>query len=131
MEDFDIRAGGTNIKVTGLTELGRRLRAAGADVTDLNDVMAEIGQIVINNTHPPVRTGRLANTIRASKTRYKSVIRAGNATTVPYAGPIHWSWPARHIRANKFLTRAVDQSYNQVIATLDKGITEIIAKNHL
>lgn len=53
----------------------------------------------------PKLTGALAGTVRPSGTKTRAVVRAGFAR-VPYAGPIHWGWPARGIAAQPFLSDA-------------------------
>ena len=53
----------------------------------------------------PQRTGRLAGNIRPAKQAQRARIMAGSSG-VPYAGPIHWGWPARNIAENPFISRA-------------------------
>ena len=47
-----------------------------------------------------MRASRLAKGVRVSVGR----------ATVPYAGAIHWGWPARNISAQPFLTDAAKQT---------------------
>jgi hypothetical protein len=55
-------------------------------------------------------TPHLLNTIRASGTKTAAIIRAGNNSTVRYAGPINYGWGRRHIAANPFMQRGARKS---------------------
>jgi hypothetical protein len=48
---------------------------------------------------------------------------------VPYAGPIHWGWPARHIKAQPWIYDAAQNSAEQwtglYLAALEKIIDGI------
>lgn len=96
----------TSVKVEGARELRRTLKKAGSDLADLKDANAKVGQLVAQESRPnaPVgRTGRLAASVRANRAAAKAVVSAGGGA-VPYAGPIHWGWPARHITAQPFIS---------------------------
>lgn len=93
------------LEVRGARRLRATLRAAGDDLSDLRDVHRSVAGLVAGATAPPRRTGRLAATVRPAGTKTAAVVRAGFAT-VPYAGPIHWGWPARGITAQPFLSDA-------------------------
>lgn len=106
------------IRVEGARELRRTLRAAGEDLQDLKQAHTESARIAAAGTRlrTPVRTGRLESTVRSSGTLSAGYIRAGRAS-VPYANPIHWGWPARHIRAQPFATegaRATEPAWRPV-----------------
>jgi hypothetical protein len=93
------------IEVDGIRRLRRELRRADVDLSDLRSVNLQAAQIVAAAAQPrtPHRTGALARSVRAGASRTAGVVRAGGAR-VPYAGPIHWGWPARHIPAQPWLT---------------------------
>jgi hypothetical protein len=57
----------------------------------------------------PVRSGRLLGSLRPAAAAAKVTVRAGGST-LRYAGPIHWGWPAHHITANPFLSDAATSS---------------------
>lgn len=97
------------VQVIGAAQLRRTLRAAGQDLTDLKRVHAEVGRIVVAAAHAPTRTGALAASIRAGSAATSATVRAGGAR-VPYAGPIHWGWPARGIAAQPFLADAAQRT---------------------
>jgi hypothetical protein len=60
----------------------------------------------------PRRSGALAATLRGSGTQAAAIVRAGRGS-VPYAGPIHWGWPARHIPAQPWIYDAAQRSTEQ------------------
>lgn len=97
------------VQIIGARQLRRTLRAAGQDMSDLKRVHAEVGRIVVAASSAPTRTGKLAASIRAGAAATSATVRAGGAR-VPYAGPIHWGWPARGITAQPFLTEAAQQT---------------------
>jgi hypothetical protein len=131
MPDFDFTAGNVRMKVTGVRELVAKARKAGMDLSELNSLMHTLGQIVVQTAHPPVGpTGRLARSVRAGAARTKAVVRAGGAA-VPYAGPIHYGWPARNIQPQQFLLKALAQARPAVLAELDHEVGRIIKQNHL
>jgi len=93
------------VRVDGARRLRSTLRRAGVDVADLRAVHAAVVAVVVPAVRPPIRSGRLAGTVRGSGTTTSAIVRAGYAS-VPYAGPIHWGWPSRGIAAQPFLTDA-------------------------
>ena len=117
-----------SVSVEGLSRLRATLAEAGAQLDDLKAAHAAAAQFVADTAaaRAPVRTGALANSIRSSGTKRAGVIRAGNKA-VPYAGPIHWGWPSRNIKANRFMTDAaatteaawVELFYQHITAALE------------
>ena len=97
--------------VDGAKELRKTLKQAGDDLKDLKEVNRRVGALIATaaRTTAPVRTGALSASIRPAAAAAKVRIRAGSAK-VPYAKPIHWGWPARHIRANPFLSDAATRT---------------------
>jgi hypothetical protein len=101
-------AGGEwSVKTDGLRSLRRDLRKLGDDLTDLKDANARTASIVANAaaSRAPRRTGRLAASVRGNRAVGSAVVRAGGAA-VPYAGPVHWGWPAHNIAAQPFISSA-------------------------
>lgn len=115
------------ILVVGGRQLRRTMKAAGLDMKDLNRAHKAAAQVVADEATPPVRTGKLATTVRAGGTRTMGVVRAGYKS-VPYAGPIHWGWPARNITANPFLSDAAQRSEPTWIELYEQEIDRIINK---
>jgi hypothetical protein len=100
-------AGKPVVVVEGARELRATLRKAGDDLGDLRDVHATVSRYVAlcSAAIAPRRSGRLAGNVRGSSLKTSAVVRAGGAA-VPYAGPIHWGWPARSIVAQPFMVDA-------------------------
>jgi hypothetical protein len=57
-------------------------------------------------------------------------VRAGR-TSVPYAGPIHFGWPAHNIEPTPFLYDALDQRRSEVIDLYEQRVGDLIRKNGL
>lgn len=100
-------ADANTVRVVGLPRLVATLRAAEVDLDELKVATSAAGQIVLAaaTATAPRRTGRLASSGKASKNRRRATITFG-AAAVPYAGPIHWGWPRRHIAANPWVSKA-------------------------
>lgn len=94
-------------EMRGAATLRRTLKAAGDDLADLKDANTRAAKVVEEGTLGlvPVESGWLASTIRSTGTAAAGVVRVGTKA-VPYAGPIHWGWPARNIKANPFAADA-------------------------
>jgi hypothetical protein len=101
------------------------LKAAGIAVQDLKDANRQVADIVLEAARPPVRTGRLAGSGRAAGTQAAAIVRAGGAR-VPYAGPIHWGWGARNIRANPWVQEAAESTEARWAAEYQQHIDAII-----
>lgn len=99
------------VVIEGNRELIRSLRAVHEDLPKqlgplhkrVSEPIAEAGR----SRAPRGPSGRLAESVRAGGTQRTGVVMAGRKA-VPYAGPIHFGWPARNIPANPFLTDALD-----------------------
>jgi hypothetical protein len=121
---------GPAVEVQGLKTLRRSLKAAGVSVADLKDAHARVAQLVVTSAagHAPHRSGALAGSVRGSGTQSAAIVRAGRAS-VPYAGPIHWGWPSRHITARPWLYEAAVDSQEQwtglYLSALQKIIDDI------
>lgn len=129
-DDFEVVQGDVRLRVEGLGRTIRALSKSGADAQDMKDLMHSIGTLVVRAANPPVLTGRLSTTLRAGRGKTKAVVRAGGARA-PYAGVIHYGWPARNIAPNQFLTEALNRQRRNVLAALDEGLAEILRKNNL
>ncbi|MFJ2544394.1 hypothetical protein [Microbacterium sp. NPDC087589] len=130
MSDLDRIAPGGRIRVEGLRKTIRALDQAGVDVQDMRDLMHSIGMLVVTAATPPRASGALAGTLRAGRGKTKAVVRAGGARA-PYAGVIHYGWPARGIAARPFLTDALSRKRSDVFRALDQGVSQILKSNDL
>lgn len=123
--------GGTRVRIDGLKAVQKKLRQAGADAESMSELMHSIGTIVVNASAPPVLSGALKGTIRAGRGKTKAVVRAGYATRAPYAGVIHYGFPARHIRPQPFLVTALHANHARIFAALENGMDDLLKKNNL
>jgi hypothetical protein len=97
----------------------------------MKELMHDLGEIVVKGADVPRgTTGALAGSIRAGRGKTKAVVRAGGAKA-PYAGVIHYGWPARNIAPHPFLTDALSRRHEQIYAALEQGIDALLAKNDL
>lgn len=120
-----------------LRDLTKRLRELGGKEGNwaVKETVREAGRIVATKAVPeaPVRTGRLARSIRFKATnRDWSYVKAGTARAVPYANPIHWGWRKHGIKPNPFLWRALagskDEVQRELMQNLEKAIAEWAAR---
>jgi len=75
----------------------------------------------------PVRTGRLAESIRDGSTQRMGRVRVGSAS-VPYAGPIHFGWPSRSIKPQPFIYDALDGRRDEVVRVYVQRIDSLTVK---
>lgn len=98
------------LQVEGARELRSTMRKAGADMEDLKDANAAVAATVAARaaSGAPHQSGRLAGSVRGNRALSSAVVKVGGAS-LPYAGPVHWGWPARNINAQPF---AVDAAHD-------------------
>ena len=115
------------VEVKGMRELRSTMKKAGEDLADLKTVHQAAGMIVVGRAQSlaPKRSGALAGSIRASRLAAGVAVKVGGAGT-PYAGPIHWGWPARNIAANPFLTNAAQQTEEEWTALYYAELEKIV-----
>ncbi|MCQ4120405.1 HK97 gp10 family phage protein [Rhodococcus tibetensis] len=96
-------------ELVGADQLRRTLRAAGRGMDELKAINRGAADTVAgaSRARVPRVSGRLDQSIRAAGTARAGIVRAGKKS-VPYAGPIHWGWPARNIRAQPFILNAAE-----------------------
>lgn len=130
--DFNLDSGDVKVRVEGLSKTLRAMAKAGSDAGEMRDLMHALGMVVVRAAKPrtPVLDGSLQATIRAGRGKTKAVVRAGGART-PYAGVIHYGWPARNIAPSPFLADAIAASRTAILSGLDKGLADLLKKNDL
>lgn len=99
------------LKVEGFPRLIATLRKAEVDLDELKDATGAAATIVLTaaQQRAPHRSGALAGSGTKNRARRRAVIQFGSGS-VPYAGPIHWGWPRRHIAAQPFASRAAQET---------------------
>jgi len=117
----------TGIKVDGLKDLNKALRAIGIPAKEMNAVAKQSGESVLRESLAlvPVRTGKLRNSIRLSSTTKGIRIVAGNAK-VPYANPIHWGWFRRNILPQPFFSKALGYTRQEIYDNYYKAVDTLI-----
>lgn len=120
------------IRIEGLKELQRDLRKAqDKDSKKLlrkaNKTAAEVVALRAAQKEAPRKSGRLRKSIGARAGQTSSKVKAGTASRVPYAGAIHFGWPRRNIRPNRFLNRALWRTRDQVRDAYSEAL-EVLAK---
>lgn len=117
------------IRVEGAARLRRTARKAGDDLGHLKTAHTAAGAIAGGRARAdgPKRSGRLTRNVRWSGSNTAATIRAGGVS-VPYAGPIHWGWPARHIKAQPFITEAAEATETQWTAVYQKAVETILGR---
>ena len=126
------------VRVEGAQDLRRKINRL-SDAVDAKSAKSELkkahlegAEVVKAAALPlvPVRSGSLKATVRAAGTIRSGRVRAGFAR-VPYAGPIHFGWPARNIRPQPFLYDALDRRRSEVLAVYDDRVGALIKKYNL
>jgi hypothetical protein len=77
----------------------------------------------------PRRTGRLAGSTRPVWDRATAAVTAGGPG-IPYAGVIHWGWPARNIRPQPWLAETLQEYQSAAVAAIDERVTHIVSTIH-
>ena len=127
---FRLDSGQGKLGITGLADVNKALRSMSKDTRDsMKETHKRAAEIVIQGAkrYVPVVTGRLAASIRNSSTQRMGRVRVGSAS-VPYAGPIHFGWPARQIKPQPFIYDALDGRRREVAAVYVKRIDELTVK---
>ena len=124
---------GRQVSVEGARELRKALKTVGDEAkAGLKDVNVEVAEIVARAavTRVPARSGALRETIRAAGAQTRASVKAG-FKKVPYAGVIHFGWPARKIAPQPFLYDALDARRDEVVDTYANGMADLLRKNGL
>jgi hypothetical protein len=105
------------------------MKRAGIDLSDLKAANERVGELVARAAAPrgPLRTGKLTATLRAAKAAGRARVLAGSAA-VPYAGPIHWGWEARHIAPQPFIADAARSTESAWLGEYESAIADVIRK---
>ncbi|MFD8496204.1 hypothetical protein [Amycolatopsis sp. NPDC059657] len=120
------------VKVEGLKELRTAIRRAKDD--DLRKELAQAHKDTADvvarpaSAAAPHRSGRLARTVKPSASVKGAIVRAGRGASVPYAGPIHFGWRKRHIRANPFLFRTAGKKRDEYTEVFRDRITRLVRR---
>ena len=118
-----------SIKTQGMKELRRKISVLDGNFDDLKELHTDLAKIVADRASQlaPVKSGKLRDTIRESGTKTAGRGRSG-FKRVPYAGVIHFGFPARGIKPQPFLYDALDQRRDEVLDRYFQGVKKIQKK---
>lgn len=122
------------VKIEGLAELQRELKKAGeGDVSKAvrkanRDAAALARDQARQEIAPKSVTGNLQRSVKSAATQDRAKVTVGDKTKVPYAGPVHFGWPARNIvRPNRFVYRALAKKREEIRDAYEKGVDAALA----
>ncbi len=99
------------IRVTGLRTMARDARRTitrmDKGIRGANKRSVERVLVPRIRSAAPRRKGWLAGSVRARATAQRAQIIVGTPVKVPYAGPINFGWPLRHIAAQEFIYSSI------------------------
>lgn len=115
------------IRVDGLAPLRRDLKRVAGDLADLKAANARAIDTVIAEAgrNVPRRSGALAASLRGSKGANRATVLAGGAR-LPYAGPVHWGWPARNIEPQPFVVDAAHDTEPEWLGAYQDEINDAL-----
>lgn len=125
------------VKIEGLSAVQRDLRGLRDDIdlvkTEFLATNRKVAEIVIEGSKKfvTVLSGALAASMRNASTKKAAKVRAGDKNDVPYAGPIHFGWPARRIKPQPFVYDAVDRRRSEIASTYERRLAELRTKYEL
>lgn len=117
----------TVVSIQGLSRLRRTMKKAEMDMGLLKDLNRAAAGVVEGaaSSATPTLTGRLGSTLRSSATQSAGIVRAGRKS-VPYAGVVHWGWPARNIHAQSWLVDAAHATESEWLDVYLDGVNSIL-----
>ncbi len=124
---------GGQLEIDGLRDVQKAMRNFSDDSrNDMKETHRRAGQIVVDGAARlvPVRSGALLASLKSAPTQRQGRVRVGSAA-VPYAGPIHFGWPARNIQPNPFIYEVLDGRRQEVYALYADRISQLIVKYDL
>ena len=118
------------VDVDGVSAVQRDLTKVGLKLSDLDFTkIANLGMRLAAK-FAPKKTGALAASIKANKSKSRAVIRAGGAR-VPYAGAINYGWRKRNIGPAHFMQKADIVLRRKVPAQLEMQVRRAISRQGL
>ena len=114
------------VEVIGNDTLAFTLRRFAAGLEDMAKTHRQAARVALEaaRERAPVKTGRL----RASGQVDAGAGYGAVLFTAPYAGPIHWGWPARGIAPSMFATKGVEQSMDAWLDVYAEAIQDDLGK---
>lgn len=121
----------TGARIEGLNQTLRSLQKWGVEAEELKDAFETIGRKVVLDakTAAPVRSGTLRGSIRASRAKASSTIRAGNKGKKYYSSFVEYGTSKQ--RAQNFVTNAVKSNQGFAVSRIDYELNKLAAKHDL
>ncbi len=120
------------LRITGAKELSRTIRKMESKElrSELRAANKAGAELVAESAEDeaPRKTGRLAKSIKATAGQTDAAVRAGTSARAPYAGPIHFGWGTRGIKANPFLYRGLAKKSDELSAVYEDKIRGLAEK---
>ncbi len=133
---FRVEGAQGGVKIENLAKVRRELKKLSSDVDyramEFLPVNKSIAAAVLGDAkaYVPVLSGDLSGTMRAAATKTSARVKAGYKS-IPYAGPIHFGWPARRIKPQPFFYDAIDKRRDDIKRRYDNLVKDLIKKYDL
>lgn len=117
-------------EIEGLREVQKALnKFSNATRKEMQSTHLKAAEIVVvaSKRFVPIKTGALAQSIRPAAVMSGGRVKVGSAS-VPYAGPIHFGWPARRIKPQPFVYDALDTRRGEVSRLYEKRMAILMFK---
>lgn len=113
------------VQVYGARNLAATLDTAALRIVELSAPAraAAVATLAAARGLAPRRTGALGASLSVGVWGPKT---AAVTSALPYAGPIHWGWPARAIPARPFVTVAAQSTEPAWLARYDRHVTRTL-----
>lgn len=117
------------VQIEGARELRKALKRTDDRLDDLKDLHKRAAEPVADEARElvPVAEGDLRDSIRQDRRAAGAAVLAGRRA-VPYAGVIHFGWPAHGIEPDPFLYDAADHRAADVRAAYAAGVDDLLRK---
>ena len=120
------------VRVENLREVQREVRrmADAGLKSELKKANRDAASVVASGAQAivPRKSGTLQGSIKPTNTLNYGAVRAGSAVKVPYAGVIHYGWPARGIEPQPFIMAALAQNTEQVRQQYVQAMEQVARK---
>lgn len=115
------------VQVSGEKSVQKALRSLALKAKDLSRAWERIGSRIVDDAIPmaPVLSGALVNSIRNSKSKTRTTVRAGTNRMEPYV-PIQHYGGYHNIEAKPFLTTALHQNEGYAEEAVSSEINRLI-----
>lgn len=114
------------VSIDGLTQLVSSLDRASEELVDFTEPHRDAMRVLVSAAVPntPRRSGALAAGHRIDATPTTGAVVNDRV----YAGPIHWGWPARGIRAQSWLTDTATRLESKLIKPYEDHVDSVVGR---